>query len=222
MVQKSALPVSGYRDESVPNRFFRQEQGADHLALLLPGIGYTADMPLLHYSGHLLLQHAVELLVVDYAYSQNPVFHAATQPEREQWLLEDVTGAWDAAVTQHQYGRFTLIGKSLGTLAMGQLLLAKPELSSAATIWLTPLLGEHRLVEVMRRHRGPSLIAIGTADDAYVAEALTRIQAETDAGTILIEGADHGLEVPGDALGSVRMLERVMRRVDQFLAEPPT
>ena len=222
MVQKSALPVTGYRDEPVPNRFFRQEQGADHLALLLPGIGYTADMPLLHYSGHLLLQHAVELLVVDYAYSQNPLFRAAAEADRVQWLLEDVTAAWDAVVSRRQYKRYTLLGKSLGTLAMGQLLLSRPVLSNAAAIWLTPLLGENRLVEVMRQHRGPSLIAIGTADPAYVPNALATIQGETGAETILVEGADHGLELPGDALGSVRMLERVMRRVDQFLAEPPT
>jgi hypothetical protein len=214
---KETLSVTGYHDEPVPNRFFRQEGETDHLAVVLPGLGYNAEMPLLHYPGHLLLQHGMDVLVVDYDYSHNPAFRAASESDRIQWLLEDVTAAWDAVVSRRQYMRHTLLGKSLGTLAMGQLLLAKPVLSRAETIWLTPLLGERRLVEVMRQHRGRSLIAIGTADPAYVADALTTIQTETGAETIVVEGADHGLELPGDALGSLHVVERVARGVDAFL-----
>lgn len=222
MPEKETLPITGYRDEPVPNRFFRQEGETDHLAVILPGLGYNADMPLLHYPGHLLLQHGLDVLVVDYAYSRNPAFRAAAEPERAQWLLEDVTAAWDAVVTKRRYERYTLLGKSLGTLGMGHLVATKPELSMAGTIWLTPLLGETQLVDAMRGHRGRSLIAIGTADPAYVADALSTIQTETGGETIVVEGADHGLELPGDALGSLRVVERVARAVDAFLESRET
>lgn len=219
MPRKQTLTITGYRDEAVPNRFFRQDRETDHLAMILPGLGYTADMPLLHYPGHLLLQHGADVLMVDYAYSQNPAFRAASESERAKWLVEDVTAAWDAAVAQRQYARHTLLGKSLGTLAMGYLIATKPELTTAGTIWLTPLLGEQRLVGQMGQHRGPSMIAIGTADPAYVADALTSVQAQTGAATILVEGADHGLELPGDALGSLRIVERVVQGMDRFLGQ---
>jgi len=54
-METTTLPIRGYRDEAVPNHFQRQDDATDHLALVLPGFGYTCDMPLLYYTvGHLL------------------------------------------------------------------------------------------------------------------------------------------------------------------------
>lgn len=222
MIHKMTLPVTDYRDEAVPNRFFQQDDATDHLSVFLPGLGYHADLPLLHYPGQLLLHHGADVLVVDYAYHQNQAFRAAPETEQGRWLMGDVTAAWDAASSRHPYTRFTLLGKSLGTLAMGQLVATMPELATAGTVWLTPLLGNDHLVGQMQRHRGPSLIAIGTADQAYDAQALAAIQGETGAEVIVVYGAGHSLDLPGDVLGSVQVVERVVRALDRFVVEQNT
>jgi hypothetical protein len=43
------LEIMGYRDERVPNTFFRNDEGTEQLAIILPGMGYTCHMPLLYY-----------------------------------------------------------------------------------------------------------------------------------------------------------------------------
>lgn len=217
MPHKTTLPITGYRDQAIPNRFFRQDHETDHLAVILPGLGYHADLPLLHYPGQMLLHRGADVLVVDYAYHQHPGFRAAPEPERERWLLDDVTAAWEAVSAQRNYRRYTLLGKSLGTLAMGHLVEAQPELAGAGAVWLTPLLGDDQLVLQMRRHRGPSLIAIGTADTHYDADALAAIRAETGVEAMVVEGADHSLDLPGDVLASLQVVERLVRALDRFV-----
>jgi len=64
MVPSRQIEIRGYRGEAVPHRFFEQEGGADHLAVILPGRGYTAQMPLLFYPVELLLARGADVLVL--------------------------------------------------------------------------------------------------------------------------------------------------------------
>jgi predicted alpha/beta-hydrolase family hydrolase len=145
MTTSTTLPIQGFRDEAVPNRFLRPEGATDHLAILLPGFGYTLDMPLFYYAENLLLERGWDVLRVEYAYNTRPEFQGLTKPERDRWLLEDTTAAWRAGLGRRAYERVVLIGKSLGTLAMGHLLtMADPPLNVGA-VWLTPMLAEERL-----------------------------------------------------------------------------
>ena len=59
---------------------------------------------------------------VEYAYNKHPNFHTLPEVERDRWLLADTTAAWRAGLGQRIYERVVLIGKSLGTLAMGHVL----------------------------------------------------------------------------------------------------
>ena len=143
-----SLAIRGQRDEPVPNHFFRQETQADHLAVLLPGYGYTCDMPTLYFTTSHLLDHGADVLQVDYTYSRHPEYGALAESERHRWLLDDVAAAWEAARGQRDYRRLTFVGKSLGTRALPHLLAALPPGQEAHAIWLTPLLRE--ALSVMR------------------------------------------------------------------------
>ena len=74
MATATTLTIHGYRDEPVPNRFLRPEGAIDHLAVLLPGFGYTLDMPLFYYAENLLLERGWDVLRVEYAYNKRPEF----------------------------------------------------------------------------------------------------------------------------------------------------
>src|SRR5215217_6235864 len=74
MATSTTLSIQGYRDQPVPNRFLRPQGAIDHLAVLLPGFGYTLDMPLFYYAENLLLERGWDILRVEYAYNERPEF----------------------------------------------------------------------------------------------------------------------------------------------------
>jgi predicted alpha/beta-hydrolase family hydrolase len=218
MATSTTLTIQGYRDEPVPNRFLRPEGAIDRLAVLLPGFGYSLDMPLFYYAEHLLLERGWDVLRVEYAYHKRPEFQKLPKPERDRWLLADTTAAWHAGLSQQTYERVVLIGKSLGTLAMGHLLTQADRPPTAGAVWLTPLLSVERLRQQIQRYGGPSLFVIGTADPHFDPLVLEKMQIATIGEAVVVRNADHGMDIPGDPIASVRAVERVVEALSRFLA----
>ena len=218
MATSTTLTIRGYRDEPVPNRFLRPEGAIDHLAVLLPGLGYTLDMPLFYYAENLLLERGWDVLRVEYAYNTRPEFQALPKPERDRWLLADATAAWRAGLGQRPYERVVLIGKSLGTLAMGHLLTMADPPPNLGAVWLTPMLSVERLRQQISRYGGPSLFVIGTADPHFEPVVLEKMQVATTGEAVIVKNADHGMDIPGDPIASVRAVERVVEALGRFLA----
>jgi predicted alpha/beta-hydrolase family hydrolase len=217
MATSTTLTIQGYRDEVVPNRFLRPEGAIDQLAVLLPGLGYTLDMPLFYYAEKLLLERGWDVLRVEYAYNTRPEFQTLPKPERDRWLLADTIAAWLAGRDQRTYERVVLIGKSLGTRAMGHLLTMADPPPNVGAIWLTPLLGEEQLRQQIQQYGGPSLFVIGTADPHFEPVALEKMQVATIGEAVVVRNADHGMDIPGDPIASVRAVERVVEALGRFL-----
>ena len=217
MATATTLTIQGYRDEAVPNRFLRPQGAINHLAVLLPGFGYTLDMPLFYYAQNLLLERGWDVLRVEYAYNTHPEFQTLPEMERNQWLLADTTAAWRAGLGQQTYDRVVLIGKSLGTLAMGHLLTMADPPPNVGAVWLTPLLAEERLRQQISQYGGPSLFVIGTADPHFDPVVLEQMQVATVGEAVVVRNADHGMDIPGDPIASVRALERVIEALSRFL-----
>ncbi len=218
MYSFTTLDIRGYRGEPVPHTFLRQEDEARHLGIIFPGWGYTADRPVLYYPGLLLLQQGADLLRVEYNYARRPEYLALPAEERERWLIADVTAALDAGLAQRPYEEITLVGKSIGTAAMGQLLAADPRLQEARAIWLTPLLREERLLEQIQHWGGRSIFVAGTADPHYSAPHLEEAVAATRGRQLRIEGADHSLEIAGSVAQTVEAMQKVVQALERFLA----
>ncbi len=217
-----SLTISGFRQEPLPNRFSRLEGETDHLALILPGEAYHADLPLLAEPARLLQRAGADVLRVDYAY-RRPDFRALTAAERDRWIAADVIAAWDVVRTQRAYRQWTLVGKSLGTLAMGHLLATDPALAPARCAWLTPLFRVEALRARAIAHRGPALIAVGTADPHYDADLFREVQQATGGEAVLMPDADHLLEIPGDVPRSEETLAQVIAAFQRLLSRqlPP-
>ncbi len=213
----ASLEIHGYRDEQVPNTFFRQQESSDNLAIVLPGFAYTCDMPLLYYPVLSMLDLDADVLQVEYAYYHRENYRELTDDERAQWLFADVTAACDAALPQRAYAGVTLIGKSIGTRALGHLLSTDARLNHARAVWLTPLLRNAQLRTQMQGGKWSSLFVIGTADPHYDATLLAEVQEATGGDAVVIEGADHSLEIAGNLLASLDALMQVVRAFRKFL-----
>jgi hypothetical protein len=55
MYSVEKFEISGHEGLKVPNSYIKHKENHKHLAILLPGMGYTCQMPLLHYTTGLLL-----------------------------------------------------------------------------------------------------------------------------------------------------------------------
>lgn len=217
MYSFTTLEIAGYRGEPVPNTLLRQADEARYLGIVLPGWGYTADRPVLYYPGLVLLNRGADLLRVEYNYVRRPEYLAAEAEERERWLMADVTAALEAGLAQRAYDEVTLVGKSIGTLAMGRLLASDARLKGAHAVWLTPLLRDERLLGEIQRWAGHSLFVVGTADPHYSPPHLEAAVAATHGRQVRIEGADHSLEIAGSAAQTVEAMEKVVRALEMFL-----
>ena len=105
--------------------------------------------------------------------------------DRKQDELEWVQARLEAAVEYARDAtRLLVIGKSLSTLAAG----VAAERGWPA-VWLTPLLRNDDVVQMLRRRTAPALMIGGTADASWNG-ALAR---ELSDDVLELDGADHGL-----------------------------
>jgi len=213
----TTLRIAGYRDELVPNTFFHQNGDAEHLGILFPGIGYSCQMPLLYYQTKLFLSLGLDVLWVEYAYNRRPDFQSLPNSERKNWVYADVRGSCKAGLEQRAYSNVTLSGKSLGTLVLGHLLISETALSHAQAIWLTPLLKDEKLRTEIRKARQRSLLVIGTKDAHYDAASLEELKNLPHMATVVLEGADHSLEVEDNVSNSIRLMDQVIQEIKRFV-----
>lgn len=218
MYNFSSLTINGYHNQAVQNTFVQQVGDTRHLVIFFPGVAYTNDMPLAYYTRAVLLAAGADALNVDTNYHRQPDFRLASSEEQSRWLVADTVAAFNAGMAQRRYEQITLVGKSLGTLAVGYLAAAGGRPAQARCIWLTPLLRQGQLREQIKQGGQRGMFVMGTADPLYDAEAWQEVVAAVGGQGLLIPGADHSLEFPGDALSSLQALEQLIRAVDRFLA----
>ncbi len=216
-MQFERLQISGHSGEPVPNEIVRQDGETDHLAVMLPGFGYTCDMPLFYYAESLMLDAGADVFRVEYAYNRRDGFLDLPRDKQRAWLLDDASAAFRSALSQRPYDDLIMIGKSLGTLAMGHLLTGEPPPTARTrAVWLTPLLAEDILRAQMIDFDGRSLLVIGATDPHYDRACLDELRAAGH-DTMIIDNADHSLDVPGDIAASVRAVEQVMQALQAFI-----
>jgi len=217
MVSIRTLEIIGYQQTPVPHLFFQpQAQASTHLALLLAGQGYSSEGPVLCYLLLALLERGMDVLAVDYP----------RRPQLRQWppeqvyacALADTTAAYQTIMGQHAYRGLILVGKSLGTLVMGELLASHTfSIPVQQAIWLTPVLSSAALREQIRLARVPSLLVVGTSDSFYRPDWLAETQQAPDVEVVVIPQADHSLDIGLDALRSLQAIERMTEAVCAFL-----
>lgn len=213
----SSLDVIGYKNQRVPNTLMIQPEPTEHLGIILPGYRHSVDMPDLHYAGRILLEQGADLLRVEYVYYQTDFLRQAEEIQ-DKWISSDVFAACNAGLSYRQYKKITLVGKSLGTIAMGHLL-ADSRFQQANCIWSTPLLTAEWLCSRIEQIHPHSLFIIGTADSFYQNDVLIQLEKITNGRSLVIEGANHGLEFSDSIPKSLLALSQIVQALQEFLSE---
>ena len=216
-VSLNSLDIVGYKNQEVPNTFITQPNSAHHLGIILPGYRYSPEMAPLYYAARILLEQGADVLRIEYAYYRTD-FMKQPESEQDKWLSTDVFAACNQVLSHHSYEKITLIGKSLGTVAMGYLL-ADNRFHTATCIWETPLLTVEWLRSRIEDTCPYSLFVIGTADKFYKPDVLKHLEHITNGRSVVIEGANHALEIPDDISKSLLALNQVVQGLQKFLNE---
>jgi hypothetical protein len=173
-------------------------------AILIPGGANGPHAPLLMYAADAAEARRAAIRPV---YWQNRE-ELNTLPEDQwgQWVVDQVADTMSAAAPPSV--ELLLIAKSLGTHAAA---IAADQ--GLPAVWLTPVLTSGWVVDGLRRSTAPFLLVGGTADqlwDPTLARELTPYVLE-------VEGADHGMYVPGRLAASAAVLGQVATAVEDFL-----
>lgn len=176
-------------------------------AAILPGGTFGPHAPLLMYAADAAERRGAQLTPASWDEPDRPP--TLTPEERGPWVLSQLERAVPSLRTPETGSPGTLlIAKSLGTHAA-----TVAADHGLPAVWLTPVLTSDWVVDGLRRATAPFLLVGGTADslwDSALARELTPYVLE-------VEGADHGMYVPGRLAASAAVLGQVATAVEDFL-----
>jgi hypothetical protein len=173
----------------------RHEGDPARCAVLLPGIRYFSQAPLLWFAREAAQAGGWSVVEVDE--------RAPRDQEPFGWMRDQAQQALEAAAGAELV---VLIGKSLGSAAA--------PLVSGPAVWLTPLLDQPELAQAINSARAPTLLVGSRADPTWAAGAAPGNPALE---VLELDGLDHSLQVSRDPLASLGVLRDVTARVGAFL-----
>ncbi len=215
-IEYTSLKVMGPANRSIANRFQKQVGTTQVLAVLFPGLNYTCDHPLLYYISRLAIERSMDVLQLWANYTK-PDFQNLSKLDQVRQLFEDAQALIEAGQKQRQYTGLVLVGKSIGTMTLAALFENVKELAETPAIWLTPLFHQSFVLNSALSAQGRALFIAGSADPTYDAGAMRQVEDLKTAQTVIITGADHGLEIPGDTPASLEALKKVATAAGIFL-----
>lgn len=178
------------------------------LAVIFPGIGYTADKPLLYYSGRLARKYGYQILTVSYP----PL------PENIKGNSGKMKQAFDLAFAQaeqflgnvdwNSYGSILFISKSIGTV-ISAAYAARYDLA-VKSILFTPL------KDTFSFPLHGSIAFHGTADPWAETDAIQALAGQKEVPLFLTKNANHSLET-GDIQVDLSIIKNTMEHVERFI-----
>ncbi len=195
---------------SIKSQLMTPSKTSNRLAVVLPGAGYSYREPLLRYGIQVLLKKNYQVLALDKLYGDDPEWRSISSEQEARAVVEqDTIKIFDQIKEKFPQPLEILFGRSLGTFAMA-CLLEKDLVRPQQIIWQTPALGNKWTV--MKDCKIPGFGILGTADYYY-----EKAIAHLPTNQIVIENADHSMEIPGDPIQSIEILKKIFLALDQWI-----
>jgi hypothetical protein len=207
--------ITGFRGFEVPYSLIKHEKVSNQLAIFLPGEGYTNSRPLFHFTEDVFMNHAIDVLELDYQYKEK-AYDEFTMEEICEAVQYDVEKVLNHFLSETSYDQYYFVAKSIGTIGLSAVL-AKPEFENANIIWLTPLLIRDDVLEAMINSSHSSLSFIGTNDRNYDVPRYERMKQNSNIISKVISNVNHGMQYEADTLGSIEVLKNIMTDIEKFV-----
>lgn len=184
------------------------------LAVIFPGIGYTADKPLLYYARRIAAEQGFEIMTIPYSGFPKKIKGDQKRMEESFRIALDQSEQHLAGVDLCAYDDVLFIGKSIGTIAAAKIASDSPAKAKIRLILFTPL------EETFAFSIGKAIAFTGT-DDPWVGKEKSPVPGiceEKGIPCILVLDANHSLESK-DSFADLKELYRVMKETDHFIRE---
>jgi hypothetical protein len=174
----------------------RHEGDPSRCAVILPGIRYFSQAPLLWFAREAAQAEGWSVIEVDE--------RAPSDREPFEWMRSQAERAIAGASGAETV---VVVGKSLGSIAA--------TLWSGPAIWLTPLLDRPEIVNALSATSSPALLVGSTDDPSWSGGA---VPGNSALEVLELSGLDHSLQASGDPARSLEVLREVTARVSFFCA----
>ncbi len=186
------------------------------LAIIIPGMGYTKDRPLLYYAGKLLSAAGYDLLHIEFSNLPKKI-----RGNREL-ILQTAVQCYDQACAQLDSIDFTsctdllFVGKSIGTIVAARYIVEHD--LNARQIWYTPL--QETLDTAFSATPSPDpeniLAFIGTDDPWSDIPKLLHTASEHHLNIHVYDDCNHSLETT-DVDKNIEILRDVMGITEEYI-----
>ena len=179
------------------------------LAVFFPGIGYSADKPLLHYSRRIAEKHGYETMILSYSGFPKKVKGDRKKLEECFQLAVKQSGKTLSDVHFLEYDDVLFVGKSIGTTAAAQI--AAETEKEIRLVLFTPL------NETFAFGIDQAIVFTGS-DDPWVGgehSLIPQLCEEQGIPCHVIPAANHSLET-GNALKDIKILKKYLKVVREF------
>ena len=184
------------------------DKNAPKLAVVFPGIGYTADKPLLYYTSRLASKQGYQIRTVSYDNLPENVKGDPKKMKQAFDLALEQTERSLGSIDWNSYGSILFISKSIGTV-ISSAYASRHDLT-VKSILFTPL------AETFSFPLAGSIAFHGTADPWAETNSIRKLAAQKDVPLFLTQNANHSLET-GDVLTDIFILKTTMERVQRFI-----
>ncbi|MBM7583947.1 hypothetical protein JOC86_000484 [Bacillus pakistanensis] len=192
------------------------KNGSTVVCFMFSGAGYTYDRPLFYYSTMTMLQNQYDVVQIHYSYRQD-LFKLPLDNITEI-IVNDVNPIINEVLKNSQYQETVFLGKSLGTIPIINGLMKSDKYMNSKMILLTPLLKFDSIFETLLMIGHSSLIVIGEKDAHYIPSKIEAIENKINIKMEKVPNANHSLDIePFNTLMSITSIEKVMKRLDDFL-----
>ncbi|MCR8847822.1 alpha/beta hydrolase [Rossellomorea sp. SC111] len=213
-MKMTAGVIKGYGEIDVPYTLLSKGKKVEGIAILLPGLGYTVQAPLLHYSTGIYLEKNFDVLHVNYQYS-SANYETFSVEEVDDALKHDVNIIIDKVLQHHAYPHIHIVAKSFGTLALGNEA-GRESVQDAKFIWLTPLLKEDEIFQAMLNSKQEGLCIVGDEDRHHDEGRFIELKKNPRLEMHLIKGVNHSLEHDFKVLDSISTHKEIMSIIKAF------
>lgn len=186
---------------------------AESLIVVLPGGGYGPLGPALRFP-ILACRQISDGPTIEVTYPQTPEDDPTAT--RIEMVNTAVSQQVHAAMQDSPAANVVIVAKSLGTRALAATAPTLPRDRQIVAVWLTPLFGVDDVRTAAMRAGLHSLVVAGTADPYHDQAGFDAVSTALDADTLLIPGADHSLEVPGDIFATLEAMRSLSSAVLDF------
>jgi predicted alpha/beta-hydrolase family hydrolase len=189
------------------------------VCFMCPGSGYSFDKPLLYFSTMLMLAKGIDVVQIKYRYKDDEAFWVLSDHEQSDRMYADVKGVVEKVLGERQYRDVLFLGKSIGTMPIVNGLFLDPRFAEAKAVLMTPVLNRANLADNLLASSQQTLLIMGNNDRFYDAGTIQTIQAEKpNVELLLMDGANHAMDIGWDVQGSIDVLKTVMVRIDRFVS----